>query len=66
MIEVMDDDGQIKCRIHVTMGEGLITRTRARNVMLALLELQACGLLTYSTEPLPELENGHASSCRNA
>lgn len=50
MIEVMDTDGQIKCKINVDLKDALITRARAREVILSLIELQSCGILEFSTE----------------
>lgn len=49
MIEVMDDDGNINSVIQIQVNNALIPNTRAREVVLALLELQANGVLTFDT-----------------
>lgn len=49
MIEVMDNHGNINSVIDIKINSTLILNTRADEVMSALLDLQANGVLSFDT-----------------
>lgn len=49
MIEVMDNNGNINSVIDIKINNTLILNTRAHEVMSALLDLQANGVLSFDT-----------------
>lgn len=50
MIQVMDENGVVHAVIEVNMNKDiLVTQSRARDVVLALQELSAVGVLSYES-----------------
>lgn len=50
LIQVMDEDGVIQAVIEVNMNKDvLVTQSRARDIVLALQELSAVGVLSYES-----------------